>query len=236
MSLTSLEFLCLLLVVQAVFFQLPGAGARRLFFAACSAGFLWTYVPNARSWSVLLAFLLSGYGCALLLRARPGRALFATYLVLLVASFAVLKKYAFLELAVPGRALELGVEIVGLSYMLFRQIQFVVDSMQGQVEDPTLWGYLNFQLNPLTLLAGPIQRYQDFQAYWRDPAPLPGGRHELLAAYRRIFVGALKVVVLSRAFHQGYDSFLGRVESERPAGRPPPTSPPCSIVSCFIFI
>ena len=60
----------------------------------------------------------------------------------------------------PQRSLDLRVEIVGLSYMLFRQIHFIVDSMQGQIERPTLWAYLNYQLNPFTLLAGPIQRYQ----------------------------------------------------------------------------
>jgi alginate O-acetyltransferase complex protein AlgI len=211
MSVTSLEFFLLILLVSAFFFQIPSAGARRFVFAICSLGFLSTYIPNPRSWIVLFGFLLSGYGCAHLLRARPSRIIFTTYLVLLIATFAVLKKYVFLELFVPARTLDLGIEIVGLSYMLFRQIQFLVDSMQAQIECPTVWSYLVFQLNPLTLLAGPIQRYQDFQEYWRDPVPLPAGRHEILKVYLRLFVGVIKVVVLSRVFHDGYESFLGRL-------------------------
>ena len=78
-------------------------------------------------------------------------------------------------------------EVVGLSYMLFRQIHFLVDVMQEQVGRPSLWCYLNYQLNPFTLLAGPIQRYQEFEVYWADPAPLFTERHELLKSYLRIF-------------------------------------------------
>ncbi len=133
MSVNSLEFFFLLFLASAIYFQLPNAGARRLFFAACSLAFLSTYIPNPRSWIVLFGFLLSGYGCAGLLRARPSRILFTTYLVLLIATFALVKKYAFFQLFMPDGTLDLGVEIVGLSYMLFRQIQFLVDSMQGQI-------------------------------------------------------------------------------------------------------
>ena len=52
--------------------------------------------------------------------------------------------------------------LVGLSYMLFRQIHFVVDAMQGQIEQFSFWTYLNYQLNLFGLQAGPIQRYQEF--------------------------------------------------------------------------
>ncbi len=163
---------------------------------------------------ILFGFLLSGYGCALLLRVWSSRIIFSFYLILLIAAFAILKKYGFLRLALTGSALDMGVEIVGLSYMLFRQIQFLVDMIQGQVEKPTLSSYLNFQLNPFTLLAGPIQRYQEFQAYWQDPVPMLLGRHEVLKAYVRIFVGILKMVVLSNLFEKGYKSFLGRLEPD----------------------
>jgi len=214
MSLGSIEFLLLLFLANSVFFLLPGAAARRFFLAACSIGFLSTYIPNPRSWIILLGFLLSGYACGLLLRARPSRILLSSYLILLIGTFAVLKKYAFLELLVSGGTLNLGVEIVGLSYMLFRQIQFLVDSMQGQVEHPTLSSYLYFQLNPFTLLAGPIQRYQEMQGYWQDPVPLPLDWHEVLKAYLRFFIGILKMVVLSDLFDRGYHRFLGQLEPE----------------------
>jgi alginate O-acetyltransferase complex protein AlgI len=212
MSLSSLEFLLLFFLASAVFFRFPSAGVRRILVACGSVAFLSTYIPNPRSWIVLAGFLLSGYGCGLWLRIRPSRIILTLYLVLLIATFAVLKKYIFLRLFVPESGLSLGVEIVGLSYMLFRQIQFLVDAMQEQVEHPTLASYLAFQLDPFTLLAGPIQRYQDFQEYWQDPAPLPLGRHEVLKAYFRLFVGILKMVVFSNLFERGFNLLLGRLE------------------------
>jgi D-alanyl-lipoteichoic acid acyltransferase DltB (MBOAT superfamily) len=212
MSVSSLEFVLCLFLASVIFFLLPGTRVKQLAFAACSGAFLFSYMPDLRSWAVLLGFLLSGYGCAILLRTRPSRVLFMAYLFLLIVAFAFLKKYVFLKAFVPERTLDLGIEIVGLSYILFRQIHFIVDSMQGQIERPTFWSYVNYQLNPFTLLAGPIQRYQEFQEYWQAPAPLELDRHEFLKIYLRLFVGVIKIVVLAAAFRSGYDLFLEQLE------------------------
>jgi D-alanyl-lipoteichoic acid acyltransferase DltB (MBOAT superfamily) len=100
--------------------------------------------------------------------------------------------------------------------MLFRQIHFLVDVMQEQVGRPSLWCYLNYQLNPFTLLAGPIQRYQEFEVYWADPAPLFTERHELLKSYLRIFIGILKIMVIAELFRGGYDRFLLHFDASGP--------------------
>ena len=71
MSVTSLEFLLLLFLGAAVFFRLPSARLRQLAFTAGTAGFVYSYVPDPAGWVVLLGFVLSGYGCAELLRAGP---------------------------------------------------------------------------------------------------------------------------------------------------------------------
>ena len=213
MSVSSLEFLLLLFFASAVFFQLPGTRARQVAFAACSTAFLYSYIQDYRSWIVLFGFLLSGFGCARLLGVRPSRVIFTGYIVLLIAAFAVLKKYEFIKIFIPDKMIDLHVEIVGLSYMLFRQIHFIVDVMQGQIERPSLWSYLNYQVNPFTLLAGPIQRHQDFDLFWQDPTPLLGEQHEALKAYLRLFIGIIKVVVVSEAFHEGYDLLLDQLES-----------------------
>ena len=220
MNLYSVESLLILFVVAAAFFLLLGPRTRQLAFAACSIGFLSSYLPGPLSWAVLLTFLLSGFGCGLLLRGRPSRLLLGGYLVLLVAAFAILKRYDVIKPIVPRRLLDLPVEIVGLSYMLFRQIHFLVNVMQEQIERPTLWSYLNYQLNPFTLLAGPIQRYQDFQAYWEDPVPLHRDRHDALKAYLRLFLGIIKVVLISEAFRAVYERMLAQLDGGAPAGRP----------------
>jgi alginate O-acetyltransferase complex protein AlgI len=180
MSVSSLEFLLCLSLASVIFFLLPSTLVKQLAFAACSVVFLFSYMSDLGSWAVLLGFLLSGYGCAMVLRSTPSRLSCATYLILLIATFTFLKKYVFFRAFLPERSLDLGIEIVGLSYILFRQIHFIVDSMQGQIERPSLWTYLNYQLSPFTLLAGPIQRFQDFQEYWDAPRPLELDRHEFL--------------------------------------------------------
>ena len=122
---------------------------------------------------------------------------------------------------VPQSTLDLGIEIVGLSYMLFRQIHFIVDSMQGQIDAPSLWSYLTYQMNLFTLLAGPIQRYQDFQQYWANPVSPTPDRHEILKVYLRLFVGVIKIVVVSTVFQSGYNHFLDQFEQSSefaPAG------------------
>ena len=212
------EFLLLVFTVAAVFFALPGAPARRLLFASISVGFLSTYLPNTMSWLVLLAFLLSGYGCAMLLRRWPRPIFLTTYLILLVAAFAILKRYDFVRWFVPDGILGLPVAIVGLSYMLFRQIHFVVDAMQGQIDRPSLWAYLNYQLNPFGLLAGPIQRFQDFGEYWAHPSPLHRTRHGVLKTYMRLFVGIIKVVLISGALLVLHNRSLDHLDGEAASG------------------
>jgi D-alanyl-lipoteichoic acid acyltransferase DltB (MBOAT superfamily) len=86
---------------------------------------------------------------------------------------------------------------VGLSFIFFRQIHFVVDVRQGEIRDVDLWAYLVYQLNPFTLLAGPIQRFQRFYEDWGSLAPLPKDGHEVRMAIFRILVGVIKVSAIA---------------------------------------
>jgi len=69
----------------------------------------------------------------------------------------------------------------------------VVDAKQGQIPQFTLWGYLCYQLNLFTLLAGPIQRYQRFHEDWQSLVPQHTDAHELRMAFLRILIGVIKV-------------------------------------------
>ena len=174
--------------------------------------------PVALTLAALAAFLLSGYMVVIWLQRTHSLALMAGYLTLLVAAFVYLKKYTFLDALLPTQLLTHAVPIVGLSYMLFRQIHFLVDVAQGQIERPSLWTYLNYQTNFTTLLAGPIQRYQDFTRDWNDLNPIERSRDDLLATYQRIFIGVIKVTVFASmctTVYQGsYDALLRVVSPE----------------------
>jgi alginate O-acetyltransferase complex protein AlgI len=203
MSVSSVEFVALILLLTAVFFNVPGRLPRQSILAAVNLGvFCWAGAgagAAALAWNVgvLALFLLSGYAVATLLRARPRALVLAVYIAALTALFVYLKKYTALDVLLPHAWLDHPVAIVGLSYMLFRQIHFVVDVAQGEVEAPRLWTYLNYQTNFATLLAGPIQRYQDYARDWDRSAPLALTSIERLGQYQRIFIGVIKVVVFA---------------------------------------
>ncbi len=182
----------------AMFFFLLPVPLRRWIFTLASALFLWTLVPNLSSWATLAAFLVSGWGVAYFVARKPSKSLLTGYLAVLLAAFVVLKKYAILRYFVAGRILEHPIGIVGLSFMLFRQIHFTVDSMEGQIQPfPSLWVYLNYQLSLFTLLSGPIQRFNDFRAWWEDPRPVHQDRHGLLWAILRVLVGVVLISLVA---------------------------------------
>jgi D-alanyl-lipoteichoic acid acyltransferase DltB (MBOAT superfamily) len=204
MSLASLQFLIALFLLAAVFFYLPGRRLRQVMLASCNAGFLYLLIPNSASWAALGIFLLSGYGMAWLLRKWPSTSMFSLYLVAMVAAFLVIRKYDVVTAHFPISIAAHAVSIVGLSYMLFRQTQFLVDAFQEQVERTSLWEYANFQLNLFALLSGPIQRYQDFQEQWKVLDPILKNVDAVRRAYIRLFIGIVKMGVLATVFMSLY--------------------------------
>jgi len=199
LSVAGLEFLAALLAGSSVYACLRGVWVRRVFLTACNALFLWGFLPDALTAATLLAFVLSGYGAARWLAARPSTSGLTLYLTALTAAFIYLKKYAFLQLLPGASLLDHTLDLVGLSFVFFRQIHYVVDAKQGAITQFTLWGYLCYQFNLFTLLAGPIQRYQRFHEDWQSLTPQHPDAHALRMTFLRILLGVIKV------------SFLGEV-------------------------
>jgi D-alanyl-lipoteichoic acid acyltransferase DltB (MBOAT superfamily) len=204
MNLASLEFLVALLLLSVVFFYLPGRHWRQGLLATCNAGFLYLLVPNVESWVALGLFLASGYAVSWLLRRWPSHVLFTVYLIALVAAFLVIRKYDLVTATLPESLVLRAVSIVGLSYMLFRQIHFLVDTFQGQIERTSLWAYANYQLNLFTLLSGPIQRYQDFHDHWETLTPTFADGYIVQRAYFRLLMGIIKMTVVATIFMSLY--------------------------------
>jgi len=187
-----------LLAGSAIFAVLRGVLLRRTFVTVCSAGFLATLLPDATHTITLVAFVLSGYLAARLLAWRPSSLLMVTYLTVFTLAFVVLKGYAFLRLLPGSGTLQYALDVVGLSFIFFRQIHYVVDARQGQIPAFTVWGYLCYQLNLFTLLAGPIQRYQSFHEDWQELTPRYADTHELRLLLLRVLLGVVKVAFLGQ--------------------------------------
>jgi len=197
LSIPSLEFLLGLFVLVAVFHGISSSASRRGLLTCCNLGFVWVTLPNLWSRAAIVLFALSGYAMGRVLLARPRTALLAMYTTLLVVVFMVLKKYELIGLLLPARVLENTIVAVGLSYMLFRQIHFLVDVMQEQIPHFSLGSYLNYQLNLFGFISGPIQRFEEFESRWRQMQPLLMDSYEVLRAYLRLFIGVIKVALVS---------------------------------------
>jgi D-alanyl-lipoteichoic acid acyltransferase DltB (MBOAT superfamily) len=215
MSVCSIEWLFALLLCSLLFFQLPGLRSRQILFTICNVGFVATLVPDLPAWFALALILGSGYGVAKLLTIRPRRIIVVAYLVIFVAAFLRLKQYEFLRLVLPESMLEKSVAVVGLSYLVFRQIHVIVDAYQGQIQNLTFFSYLNYQLNLFGITAGPIQRYPEFQEYWATMEPILT-TEEILRSYLRIFLGVIKISLIARSCLGRYEGLANAVAATQP--------------------
>lgn len=219
MNVCSIEWVAGLLLVSAFFFCLPGIRLRQGLLAACNAGFVATLVPNPAAWVALILFLALGFGVARLLLVYRKKAVLVVYLAALLVSFVVLKQYAFAKILLPDAWFTHGIAVVGLSYMLFRQIHVVVDAYQEQLGELTLWDYLAYQLNLFGFLAGPIQRFPQFREDWSRLEPVLQGPEQVLRAYLRVFVGVLKITLVAATCLEFYERFATVLEGDAPQSR-----------------
>ena len=123
-------------------------------------------------------------------------------IIWLIASFVYLAGYGFL-FSVLHLDLILPFKILGLSYFLFREIDYVLQmpylKEQGYACDLT--DYLNYVLSFYTLLAGPILRYKafadDFHKDEDQKGYIPIAKQELFTLINRVVNGYFKVYVIS---------------------------------------
>ncbi len=192
----SLWFLAYALAVVIIFNFSPSLVWRQFVLLAASIGFLAFFSLGPVSFVPLAVFLFFGFVSLRLMQAGA-TGLFAPLLIVGIIAFAWLKKYAFIP---PSLLLHHPYVTLGLSYILFRVLQLIIDArsrsatLLGKI---SLVSYLNFTLNFTTLVSGPIQRYNRFASMQLAPVPLPLNLPIAGQALHRIIVGFFKVNVLS---------------------------------------
>lgn len=94
-------------------------------------------------------------------------------------------------------------KILGLSYFLFREIDYIMQysSLKEEGYSLNLTDYLNYVLNFYTLMAGPILRYRefvdDFYRYGDEAGYIPITKKEMFDHINRVINGYVKVYVIS---------------------------------------
>jgi alginate O-acetyltransferase complex protein AlgI len=207
MAFTSLTFIAFIAVVVLLTSALPTPRARSLVLLVANLVFIGSHVDSVSQVVPLAAFLLLSY--LIIEGLRRSRSLPGLWagLVLVIATFVVLKKFSFLgeSLSLPFPYL-----VIGLSYVLFRVLHLMIDAQQGEVAQPIApLQFFNYSCNFLSFIAGPIQRYPD-HARQREQA-LALDEAKVFGAFARVIRGFVKVGVVSAIFNYLFGMLSGRL-------------------------
>lgn len=117
-----------------------------------------TTVSNLSSiGGVLIISLLVFLGGILINRQTKFKRGFLYILVSALIILFIIKNYQIADFSLVQR--------IGLSYILFRLIHFLIDSSRGKIHDNNLLSFLNYIIFFPTFIAGPIDEYNNFN-YW----------------------------------------------------------------------
>ncbi len=89
-----------------------------------------------------------------------------------------------------------GLAIVGISFLGFKLIHFFVDWRAGEIDKPSPGEFLAWLFFFPSIIAGPIQRFQDWQEQRALPAPAWIGTDRLVMGLQRIIIGLFLKFVL----------------------------------------
>ena len=208
MSGASWEFLAFSLLTALVFNLGRTVAVRQTILLIASLCFLTTFSSNWVEYIPFIGFLAAGYACLRLIQHNPARWSLPA-IISIILWFVWLKKYAF----VPSVLwLHTPYVTIGLSYILFRLLHLLIESR----EDPfynhvTAFNYLGYLINFTTLVAGPIQRYDDYIQQQQNIHFQPLRRRDIALSFERIIVGMFKTNVLATFFSLTSAASLERI-------------------------
>lgn len=223
MGVLSLGFLALVVAATLGFRLLPWRPARRIVLTVANVAFVASFAKSAVDLLPLVGFLVASWIGIVLLRRKPNALVLGAWLALIVASFVVLKQYAFVT---PLVGFENPLMTVGLSYVLFRVIHLMVDlGTGGRLEGLTALCFVDYTCNFLTFVSGPIQRFEDYvREIEADPRDLPVLDGDvLLDSSARAIIGLLKSLIaapLALAVHEWAALALAGKETPVAAAQP----------------
>ena len=194
MDIISFSFLGFALLAIAVLRLVRNASLRTLAVLLLNALFVSSFIHQPRDVLPVILMLLLGYAAITAAAHKPSRWKLGLLIAALVATFAVLKQYSVIAPLLPTTMPVM--MVVGLSYILFRQLHLLIDVAQGARTRPAFLPYLNYCLFFATFLTGPIARYEHMEHQLATP-PAALSVSELHAAVLRILLGVMLVVFFS---------------------------------------
>ena len=210
MNVPSFQFVLFALIGAVVFHLLPWRAWRQVVMLAVNLCFFASFDPHhPLAYIPFAAFLLLGY---VGLSRGANRAIGWLVVCSILVMFFWLKKYTF----IPGPLfLSHPYVTIGLSYVFFRVLHLAIDAHQGDLpERPGLLSYLNYTLNFTSLVAGPIQRYDNYRITVEAPRPI--NAISLAQSAERIICGLFKVFVVSALLSAVKQNFIDELTITQP--------------------
>jgi len=147
---------------------------------------------------VLAIFSLIIFIIGKVLQTKTSRTLLFTTLSLVVVLFSI-RNYPYIHDSLSKGILSfinapiLSVQKLGLSYILFRFIHYLIESFKKKIINPNFITFLNYIFFFPTILAGPIDNYNNF-SYWIGNNNYKYKKSLFFAGITRIFIGAFKTI------------------------------------------
>jgi len=198
MDFFSLKFFLYLLISLLIFYLSPPPYRAKYVFPAMNHVFLVSFSNGWASLLPLFIFLCAGFIAIQWIKKCQDSRIFILCVLVVTGIFVYLKKYTIFSFF---PSMPYFYVTVGLSYILFRLLQILVDVHQGAIKEKISGiDFFNFTCNFLTFVSGPIQRYQEYQ----QQKSFLGGRvlseGEVVGMFFRIIKGVMKTIVISGIF------------------------------------
>jgi len=195
MTTASLQFLAFGIIAAFIYNLFRPILWRQLALLAANVFVLATFTRSVGAFVPFAGFLLLGYVSVRTMQKPAIRKAFVPLVILVIAAFVWLKKYTFLP---SGSFLRFAYVTIGMSYILFRILHIMIDAHSDHLPEKIgPLSYLNYTLNFMTLVSGPIQRYEEFVRVQLAPVRVPLTIFMIGEGIHRITVGFFKVTVLS---------------------------------------
>jgi alginate O-acetyltransferase complex protein AlgI len=211
MDFTSSIYLTFVAITVLTFNAWSAPRFRLLVLMVANFAFIASFVRSPEQVAPLAGFLLLGFAATRWVARWPSKRVLAATVALIVALFVVLKRYAFLPAGIGLSFLYLQ---IGLSYILFRILQMVIDSAGGEKDARLgLLNYFNFTCNFLSFVSGPIQRSDDYLAQLAQISRKVD-KTLVFAAFHRVIIGFIKLAVVSAVANYLFAALSDRVLAE----------------------
>lgn len=187
------------LVYNAVKYLLKYRAVKNLFILGGSLLVLLTVVRE-HSLIVLSVMSILVYSVGMILQRKKSAALLSGILIFVIVLFCI-RNYPYIQNILTGSYLSLiqepilSVQKVGLSYILFRYVHWLVESYRKTIPRSDPLSFLSYIFFFPNFLAGPIDTYNNFH-YWIGNLRFKYHRSLFFAGVTRIFFGAVKTLLI----------------------------------------